>query len=335
MSKKKIIFRADASSEIGLGHVIRTLALAEMLNDYFECIFATREFIPAINNNILDVCTSIISLPKNEEHFNFFLAQLNGDEIVVLDNYFFNVDYQNDIKKKGCKLVCIDDMADRHFVADLIINHSPCVNSSDYKALPYTQFVLGPKYALLRPLFLERAEKQRIVSKVDNVLICFGGSDPMNLTYDTLQVIKTYKKFNRIIVIIGAAYQNLDKLSKLIEYDDRIELKHSLNQKQLVQTMLETDIAIAPTSGILFELMAVGVPVITGYYAKNQKEASINLGSLKAVYSLGNLSDNFKNKLVKQLNVISVESMQEVVINQKKTVKNSKNSYIKAFRNLI
>ena len=56
-------------------------------------------------------------IPLQEEtHSADFLSHLQGDEIVVLDNYFFTTDYQRAIKQKGCRLVCIDDMHDKHYV---------------------------------------------------------------------------------------------------------------------------------------------------------------------------------------------------------------------------
>ena len=39
-----------------------------------------------------------------------FLNKLTGDEIVVLDGYQFDSNYQKEIKNKESKLVCIDDV---------------------------------------------------------------------------------------------------------------------------------------------------------------------------------------------------------------------------------
>jgi spore coat polysaccharide biosynthesis predicted glycosyltransferase SpsG len=70
-------------------------------------------------------------IPLSEiNHFDVFLSFLKGDEIVFLDNYFFTTDYQREIKERGCKLVCIDDMHDEHYVADVVLGF--CRGSSGY-----------------------------------------------------------------------------------------------------------------------------------------------------------------------------------------------------------
>ena len=101
---QKIYFRADASATIGYGHFIRTLALADMLKDDFDCTFFTCHPTSYQVSEMEKVCPFI---PLQEEtHSADFLSHLQGDEIVVLDNYFFTTDYQLAIKQKGFRLVC-------------------------------------------------------------------------------------------------------------------------------------------------------------------------------------------------------------------------------------
>ena len=118
---KKIYFRADASATIGYGHFIRTLALADMLKDDFDCTFFTCHPTSYQVSEMEKVCPFVTL--QEEAHYDEFLSSLQGDEIVVLDNYFFTTDYQRAIKQKGCRLVCVDDMHDKHYVADVVINH--------------------------------------------------------------------------------------------------------------------------------------------------------------------------------------------------------------------
>ena len=73
--------------------------------------------------------------------------------MVVIDGYQFDTEYQQKVKKSGASLVCLDDLHNQHFVADIIINHAPGVDPGKYSAEPYTQYLLGPSYALLRPAF--------------------------------------------------------------------------------------------------------------------------------------------------------------------------------------
>ena len=116
---KKNYFRADAA--IGYGHFVRTLALADMLKADFACTFFTCHPTAYQIGEMEQVCPYVAL--REETHFDDFLSRLRGDEIVVLDNYFFTTDYQRAIKEKGCRLVCVDDMHDKHYVADVVINH--------------------------------------------------------------------------------------------------------------------------------------------------------------------------------------------------------------------
>lgn len=177
---QKIYFRADASATIGYGHFIRTLALADMLKDDFDCTFFTCHPTSYQVSEMEKVCPFI---PLQEEtHSADFLSHLQGDEIVVLDNYFFTTDYQLAIKQKGCRLVCIDDMHDKHYVADVVINHGQ-TNPALLDVESYTRLCLGFDWALLRKPFLEAAKRKSISSdRIEKVAVCFGGSDIHDIT---------------------------------------------------------------------------------------------------------------------------------------------------------
>ena len=273
--KKKIYLRADGNSEIGLGHVIRSLALAEMLKEDFDCVLATRFLADYINMEARKVCSDIIKLPESEDHFNSFLFFLSGDEIVVLDNYFFNTDYQKAIKNKGCKLVCIDDIHDMHFVADIVINHAPHVLISDYSVESYTKCLLGTKYALLRFPFLHMTKQIKKYSGARNVFVCFGGSDSNNITQRVVERLLSFAFIEMIYIVTGSAYLYLTKLQKFIEqYSNRIISYSSITPKKMTDILSKSDFAVVPCSSILFECMSAKLPVITGYYTENQKHIS-------------------------------------------------------------
>ena len=151
---RKVFFRADAGADIGYGHFIRTLALADMLRGDFDCVFFTQEPTAYQICEMEKVCR-FVALPADDSKFQVFLDYLKGDEIVVLDNYFYSTEYQRQIKEKGCCLVFIDDMHDRHYVADLIINQAINIKPEDYSCEPFTRFAFGMKYTLLRRPFYE------------------------------------------------------------------------------------------------------------------------------------------------------------------------------------
>ena len=84
--KRKIFFRADAAAHIGYGHFVRSLALADMLKDDFDCTFFTMSPTRYQQEEVAKVC-KLVSLPSDDSRFDIFLGMISGDEIVVLDNY--------------------------------------------------------------------------------------------------------------------------------------------------------------------------------------------------------------------------------------------------------
>ncbi|HBS84999.1 MAG: UDP-2,4-diacetamido-2,4,6-trideoxy-beta-L-altropyranose hydrolase [Bacteroidetes bacterium GWF2_38_335] len=265
--KPLVYIRADGSHTIGLGHLTRCFAFAQMLKENFDVSFFCMEIPPATEQEFSNL-GFLVSKIQNE---NEFLTVLKKGIIVVLDGYTFTTDYQKTIKAKEAKLVCIDDIYDKEFFADLIINHSPGVYESHYKAQPYTKFALGFEYALLRPLFLEQAKKQREITKIETVLVCFGGSDYYDLTSKTVLELLSNPKFTKIILVIGSEYKNTEGLKILKRKNPIIDLRINLDETQMLATMLEADLAIVPSSGILFEVLACGCKVISGYYVENQQ----------------------------------------------------------------
>ena len=265
--KQDVFIRVDGSLKIGLGHLIRCIALAQMLKNEFIVTFVYKEIPEEYKKFITDENFLYLDIKSEKE----FLIRLDKNKIVVLDGYDFHIDLQNQIKQIGCKLVCIDDLHDKKFNADLIINHAPSVSPKDYQVTyDQTEFALGTEYALLRPSFLRQNKTTRTITEVKNVLICFGGSDYLNLTLQTLNTIISYP-FSKIIVITGAAYAYTESLKENIQSDPRIEHHHSVLEDELLELMLNTDLAVIPSSGILLEMMTTSARVVCGFYADNQK----------------------------------------------------------------
>jgi len=297
--------------QIGLGHLIRCLALAHMLKNDFEISFFCKEIPENIEEELNENQFRLIKI----QHENQFFGLLTDKLIVVLDGYDFDTSYQRKIKAEGCKLVCIDDLHDKEFVADLIINHTPGINPQDYIAEPYTQFALGVEYALLRPSFLKQAQIQRSILKIETVLICFGGSDPKNLTQNTLQVASEFPWLKKIIVVTGSGYHPPNTFYHLVDIDPRIEHRHALNEQQMLNTMLESDLAIVPSSGVLLESLCCGCVPLICYYTDNQKLFFQELINVYKINHFGDNSSSFqKEHLIKVLKTVKPINSDSVIL---------------------
>jgi UDP-2,4-diacetamido-2,4,6-trideoxy-beta-L-altropyranose hydrolase len=270
---------------MGHGHVVRCFALATMLKNDFEIKFFSRELPNTILAEMIYSGFNCNIINGEDE----FLSQLTSQTIAVLDGYQFSNSYQKQVKATGSKLVCIDDLHRNEFVSDLIINHAPGVKLEDYKVQPYTQLAIGPDYALLRPAFLEQAKKQRKIDKIETVLICYGGSDYKNLTAKTLRLLSGLSSLKKINVITGSAFNCTDSIDLLMRKDKRISHYISADEHLLLSIMMDSDLAIVPASGILFEALAAGCYALTGYYVENQKVISEGFKDFRSTNDSNNL----------------------------------------------
>lgn len=314
---KKIYFRADASINIGYGHFIRTLALADMLKDNFDCTFFTCHPTSYQIGEMKKVCRYVVL--NEETHFDDLLLNLQGDEIVVLDNYFYHTEYQCQIKAKGCKLVCIDDIHDKHYVADVLINPS-LIDVSLFDVEPYTRLCLGFEWMLLRKAFLE-SERIRRTVKISNVCLCFGGSDYCNLTDKFINLLLKKEFITNVFAIIGDKYSGSGQCP-----DSRVSYLHNLSSDRMVNILNNTDLAILPASTVCLEALACGTPVAAGYFVDNQTEDFMSFSAQGLIYPLGDLV-NLEEKRINWDAMSTFATSQNVKINNKCVVKNYLNLF--------
>lgn len=278
MSKQKIYFRADAGADIGYGHFIRSLALADMLKSDFECVMFTQEPTLYQISEAENVC-QLVSLPADESRFDKFLTYLTGNEIVVLDNYFYTTEYQRQIKDKGCKLVCIDDIHDKHFVSDVVINHS-LVDESVYDVEPYTKVCTTPKYALLRPAFFEDYPIKKVPG---SWIVTIGGLDEPNVTEKMVRLLQA-QGVSHIVAIVGDGYRHLESL-KMCE----IKILSRLSANNMASAFAQTENVICCASTVCYEALSQGCHVYAGWYVDNQEEIYNLLVQSNYIEPLGNL----------------------------------------------
>lgn len=292
--KRRICFRADAGATIGYGHFIRTLALADMLKDDFDCVFFTTEPSQYQIDELDKVCRFVIL--HEEGKFEDFLGCLDGTEIVVLDNYFFTTDYQRQIKVKGCKLVCIDDMHDKHYVADAIINHGP-VKPEEFDCEPYTKLALGSDYVLLRKPFLQPIQNKQ---RNNSVVVNFGGADPLHLTDKVISMLLQLNVPYDIITILG------DKTYLSDENRQKVTILKNLSAQQMADLFESSAFGILPGSTVGMEAASRGLPLMIGYFVDNQEEGYKKSAENGSFIPLGNLS-----KLTKDILSSSIDKLKD------------------------
>jgi UDP-2,4-diacetamido-2,4,6-trideoxy-beta-L-altropyranose hydrolase len=295
---KQALFRADGNSSTGLGHLYRTFALIGMLRPEFDCVLITRADTV---RSVIPESIKEVTIPT-EVHLNdepeWLRKEFRGSRgLVVVDGYQFTSSYQKRIKEQGFWLVSIDDLAQEHMYADLVINHAPSALRAHYSAESYTKFALGTGFALVRPAFLNLARSEREIQDIDTAFVCFGGSDPQNYTAMAIEALSGFPRLREIHLVVGAAFTGnitLEAARKVTRHAD-------LNEAQLARVMLSCQLAVVSASTVFFEICCVKMPAVIGYYVENQEKAYHSFVSDGLAEGAGNLAENGKINLTEAI----------------------------------
>jgi UDP-2,4-diacetamido-2,4,6-trideoxy-beta-L-altropyranose hydrolase len=299
---QRVYLRADGSSTIGLGHLVRLSALANMLKNNFHTCFLLKESADEFRQQILSGVDEIISIPDFENNIlkeSTFLQQhiISKNDLVVLDGYHFNTAYQSEIKAKGCKLVCIDDIHAHHFVADAVINHAPGILKEQYSCEPYTRLYLGSEYVLLKKIFLQKAisAKQTFDFNESPILICLGGADPKNMTIKVAKKVRELLPDKQIFLIVGGAYQYKNTLEDICKSDTQLSLFVNSSSEELVTLMDKAHIAITSASTIALEYICAKGNLFLIVTASNQMHLYKSLIERMCAYPFELLPDYYNS----------------------------------------
>ena len=272
-----ILIRADSSSYIGTGHIMRDLVLAKQYKNE-NIIFATQDVVGNINHKIIEAGYKIELLKSNDfEELNDLIKRLNID-MLVIDHYEINYDFEKRLKEenKNLKIFVFDDTYEKHF-CDILINHNISANEKKYKNLVPNNCELrcGSKYTLLRDEFLEAKKQKNSIKKdkkIKTIFVAMGGADHSNININILKVVNKIRKKNKknikVNIVSTNANKNLEKLKDYCKNKKWINLY--INSKQIAKLMSESDFAIVTPSVTVNEVYYLELPIIAIKTADNQ-----------------------------------------------------------------
>lgn len=305
MVTAKIAIRVDASLQIGTGHVMRCLTLADALRDKgVEVIFISREHTGNINQLIEQKNFDIYKLPISSRkekiadvvsspklpHAEWLGASQHQDALecepllqdfkpdwLVVDHYAIDCYWQRMLKPHYQKLMAIDDLADRHHDCDLLLDQTYGRNAIDYKSLVpvRTKLLLGAGYALLRPEFAEWRDfslKRRVNPELKSLLITMGGVDADNVTGRVLTVLRDCILPNdlKITVVMGGSAPWLEQVKHLaVQMPNPAEVK--VNVTNMAEIMAHSDLAIGAAGSTSWERCCLVLPSLMVVLAENQQ----------------------------------------------------------------
>ncbi|MCK4658015.1 MAG: UDP-2,4-diacetamido-2,4,6-trideoxy-beta-L-altropyranose hydrolase [Phycisphaerae bacterium] len=291
-----LLIRADAGSEIGTGHVMRCLALAQAWRDRGgRATFAMAARSPVLEARLRSEGMGITHLaadPGSVEDAikTAGLARQVGATWAVVDGYRFGAEYQRAVKDLGLRILLIDDNRHaKHYWADALLNQNIHACDILYTSRePYTRLLLGTRYALLRREFLRWVEWRRVFSgKACKVLVTMGGSDPHNVTLKVLQALRQIDVPGLTAkLVVGPANPHLETLrAALPASQDRLLLLTDVTD--MPGLMVWADVAVSGGGGACGELAFMKLPFVVMVLADNQQAIAAGMAKTGAALDLG------------------------------------------------
>lgn len=326
----RIVFRADASVEIGTGHVMRCLTLADALRQSgAECRFVTRDHPGHLAERIrergfaVSVLTASAGVSPTrppdhaawagvgwEQDAHETLAAIGDDapDWLVVDHYAFDARWEERLRPCTGKLMVIDDLADRPHVADLLLDQNLGRMEADYAPfLPAeATLLLGPRYALLRPEFAalrDQALLARSGRRARCLLISMGGVDVADATSRILSAMKTapLPPEVQVIVIMGRhapALQRVQEHAAALPWKTRVVV----DAPDMPRLMGDADLAIGAAGTTTWERCCMGLPTIIMETAANQSAIARAMIAAGAALDPGpHTAEEFPGRLLKAL----------------------------------
>jgi len=272
-----LLIRVDASPQIGAGHLMRCIALAQAWQTIAGPVaFAVHRTGMPWRDRLASVGLSINWLehtqPQREDlSATLALAHDLGVEWLVLDGYHFDPAYQEGARASGLRLLVIDDVAHQsRYSADILLNQNLDAERLRYRAGPNTELLLGPRYALLRQEFLGWQRWDRSISPVARrVLVTMGGSDPDNVTEAIVDALREFAELD-VAAILGAGHPRAPDGMTLRSTAER-GTRYLRDVRNMAEVMAWADVAISASGSTVLELAFMGLPSLLLTLAANQE----------------------------------------------------------------
>lgn len=290
------IIRTDASINIGTGHLMRCLTLADELKQRGADIsFICREepgnlidFIESKGYKVYHLPPGI-DIQKDSRLCVDHLKERKDINWLIVDHYELGAEWESFCRNFTNRIMVIDDLANRQHDCDLLLDQNLSFNEERYKGLLPDRCIqlLGPEYVLLRPQFRRVRESSRTRNgKVKRILVFMGGADHNNLTCKVLQALRILNCSELIIdVVIGASNLHRDEIEKLSSRIPNTSCHFNVNN--MAELMEHADLSIGAAGTTSWERCCLGLPSLTIIIADNQKDIACSLDKEGCCINLG------------------------------------------------
>ena len=332
---RNLFIRVDAGTEIGTGHVMRCLTLAESLKKKFNGIFFISNDILGNLSNFVEDMGYKIYLIQGHTHIEGQIVQSNtykkyiendvnqckniikfyknSRNWLLVDHYGIDQRWESKIRNDVEKIIVIDDLANRKHDCDILIDQNFYKNMRErYNKLVSKNCIqiLGPKYALLRQEFTITRRKLKRKNKLKHILVSFGGSDPTNETSKAIRGLKLLNSQHKIDVVVGNSNPNKNSIKRLCSSITSISFHHQTNN--ISKIMANADLAIGGGGTMTWERCCMGLPTIVVILSENQHQLTEEVTKIGCVINLGQSNylkpENYAH-IIKEIDVKTIQNM--------------------------
>lgn len=303
-----VIFRVDGSHRIGLGHVMRCIALAEGFEkNGIKSLFIIRDYQPEIFKIIRNNSFIIKIIPKentfkedvkvtlgfaNRYHTKIIILDINNPITMVdLEGY---KNYIQTLNRNNLYLIIIGGLQEKRILSGIFLSSGtviiPYFNAGRIRKTNGVSYLLGPDYFIFRDDFIKAAKRKRpIVSKAKNVLVTMGGSDPFRLTVKTVKDLVDFCKSSlNLKIAIGPVFDVSIKsdIEKILEnYKGNYKLIADSNN--MAGLMFWADLVITSGGLTRYEAALIGTPTIVISYDDYQEKIMNDFKKCGCILHLG------------------------------------------------
>ena len=295
--RKVILIRVDASPTIGAGHLMRMLALGQILVDSGHKVhFATIPHESDITA-CLDSEPFIVHRLKANSQQSDFISIANGliPDWIVLDSYSISTEFEQEIRRSGHKVVRINDLSEQHTVADVLLDQNFGADQFMHSVEPYTIKLTGLQHVLLRREFRKLSVRKTVNTDAEEIrfLIALGGgsqvTDVLHLVLIKIlaQIFRPQWSLTLIIGRMGNNSTELQKVVKKFPFPIQV-IKHT---SSMAKEFLNSDIAIVSGGSIMWESLFMKVPFMAISLNARQNEYINILEKSNLCWHLGSIAD--------------------------------------------
>ena len=269
--KQILYIRVDMNQTIATGHVMRCLSIAEAARDEgADVVFIladtqAEDLIQSKGFRTIVLNSTWNDLEKELPNLLDLIAKENIETLLV-DSYYVTETYLEALNH-ATSVAYIDDLNRIHYPVDTLIAYANYWKKMNYEEnYPDTKLLLGCDYVPLRKEF-QNLPPKRIRENVENLLILTGGSDNFGISEKILDHLPL-EQYKKIDVICGRYFEQFDYLKTKYSNCQSVHLHKAV--ENIIDYMLDADVAISAGGTTLYELCATGTPTITYSFADNQ-----------------------------------------------------------------